>query len=137
MKRVLIVEDDFFSRQLLMELLNDHFDICHAAINGVEAVKAFENSLQKKEPYNLICLDVMMPEMDGQTALREIRQIESENGIGGNDMVKVIMTTALDGPKDIMQAFMKGACEGYLTKPINLGKLEEYLKKLGLHKDNN
>ena len=49
-------------------------------------------------------------------------------------MVKVLMTTALDGAKDIMAAFVKGSCEGYLTKPITPKKLDEYLKKFGLLK---
>ncbi len=75
----------------------------------------------------------MMPVMDGKEALKEIRKIEKDRGIGGSDMVKVLMTTALDGAKDIMDAFMRGSCEGYITKPISLEKLDNYLKKFGLH----
>ena len=132
MAKVLIVEDDFLSRQLLFEMLKQHFDTCHMAINGREAVDAFCRSLDEQAPYDLICLDIMMPEMDGQTALQEIRKIEKAKSVGGKDMVKVLMTTALDGPKDVMGAFIKGSCEGYLTKPINLAKLDDFLKKFGL-----
>ncbi|MCB2183623.1 MAG: response regulator [Desulfobulbaceae bacterium] len=134
MKKLLIVEDEIVSRLLLTEMLQRHFEICHTAVNGREAVDSYLHSLEEHEPYDLICLDIMMPEMDGQAALEEIRKIEKERGIGGNDMVKVLMVTALSGAKDIMGAFMKGACEGYLTKPISPEKLEEYLKKFGLHK---
>nr|MBF0223083.1 response regulator [Desulfobulbaceae bacterium] len=135
MKKVLVVEDDFFSRQLLIELLSDHFDTLHMAVNGKEAVEAFIRSVEEDKHYDLICLDIMMPELNGQEALQEIRRIEKEKGIGGADMVKVIMTTALNGPKDIMGAFIKGGCEGYLTKPIDLVKLNEYLKKFGLYRE--
>lgn len=135
MKKVLVVEDDFFSRQLLIELLSDHFDTCHMAVNGNEAIEAFLRSVEENEPYDLICLDIMMPELNGQEALQKIRKIEKDKGIGGVDMVKVIMTTALNSPKDIMGAFMKGGCEGYLTKPIDLDKLNEYLKKFGLYRE--
>jgi len=134
MKRVLIVEDELVSRQLLMSLLTSHFDLCHTVVNGREAVDAFVRSLDEQQPYNLICLDIMMPVMDGQSALKEIRKIEQDRGIGGSDMVKVLMTTALAGAKDIMGAFIKGSCEGYLTKPYNLDKLDEYLKKFELYK---
>ena len=131
MKKVLIVEDEFISREMLIQLLGSHFEACHTAVNGQEAVYAFIRSLDEKDPYDLICLDIMMPVMDGQTALKEIRDIEKKRGIGGSDMVKILMTTALDGAKDIMSAFMKGTCDGYLTKPIQREKLEGYLKDFG------
>ncbi len=134
MNKALIVEDSLVSRELMMELLKDHFDVCYTTVNGREAVDAYVRSLEEQEPYDLICLDIMMPVMDGQAALQEIRKIEMEKGIGGSDMVKVLMTTVLDGAKDIMGAFIKGPCEGYLTKPINPERLYEYLKKFGFHK---
>jgi len=135
MAKVLIVEDDFFCRQLLMELLKNHFEIIHIAVNGREAVDAFNLSLDDQEPYDLICLDIMMPEMDGHAALQEIRKLEQKKGIGGNILVKVLMTTALNTSKDIVAAFVKGSCEGYLTKPLDHEKLDEYLKKFGLYKN--
>lgn len=49
--------------------------------DGREAVTAFTEALDAGEPFDLICLDVMMPEMDGHTALASIRRIESEHGI--------------------------------------------------------
>ena len=75
--KALIVEDDFTSRLLLQGLLQP-FGVCHVCINGKEAVEAFKIALDQKEPYDLVCLDIMMPEMDGQTALKEIRAIEGQ-----------------------------------------------------------
>ncbi len=134
MKKVLIVEDEEMSRNLMAVLLKTHFEKCDKVVNGSEAIDAYIHSLEEQEPYDLICLDIMMPEMDGQTALQAIREIEKERGIGGRDMVKVLMTTSLDGAKEIMRAFIKGSCEGYLTKPIDPDKLNDYLKKFGLYK---
>ena len=134
MRKVLIADDEMINRQLLLAHLTLHFEVCHLAANGLETLEAFNHSLKEQEPYDLICLDIMMPKMDGQTALEEIRKIEQKRGIGGNDMVKVLMVTALDSAKDIMAAFMKGTCDGYLTKPLFPEKLDGYLKRFSLYK---
>lgn len=128
--KTLIVEDDFTSRLLLQELLKS-YGPTHLAVNGREAVEAFRHALQAQQPYSLICLDIMMPEMDGQTALREIRQLEEANSIFSTDGAKVIMTTALDHPKDVIAAF-SGLCDAYLVKPIDKAKLLEHLRAMHL-----
>ena len=129
--KTLVVEDDFISRTMLQEILQP-YGICHVVANGQECMAAFRQALEKGAPYDLICLDIMMPEMDGQTALKQLRKIELENGIGGSDLSKVIMVTALDDPKNIMESFMKGTCQAYLTKPINAEQLLGQCRKLGL-----
>jgi len=129
--KTLIVEDDFICRTLIQEILSP-YGVCHVAANGNEALEAFEKALNDNDPYDLICLDIMMPEMDGQEALQQIRALEQKKGIGGSDIVKVIMTTALSDPQNIMKAFIKGHCEAYLTKPINAEKLLTQCEKLGL-----
>lgn len=128
--RTLIVEDDFVCRRLLQKLLSPYGD-CDITINGKEAIEAFLLALDEDESYDLICLDIMMPEMDGQEALKKIREIEKEKGILGLDGVKVIMTTALKDSKNVFGAFKTG-CEGYLVKPIDKKKLIEEIKKLEL-----
>jgi two-component system chemotaxis response regulator CheY len=131
--KILIAEDDFVSRTLITEMLAP-YGVCHAATDGQEAMHAFISQHERKSPYNLVCLDIMMPKKTGQEVLQEIRAYEKANGIGGSDAVKVIMTTALSDPKNIMTAFLKGACEGYLTKPIEHAQLEAQLLKLGFAK---
>ena len=128
--RTLIVEDDFTSRLLLQELLKG-YGPTHLAVNGREAVQAFRQALTVQQPYTLICMDIMMPEMDGQTALREIRQLEEAHNIFSTDGAKVIMTTSLGHPKDIITAF-SGLCDDYLIKPIDKAKLLACLRKLHL-----
>ena len=127
--RVLIVEDDFACRRFLQRCLALHGE-SDVAVNGIEAVDAFKAALQEGQPYDLICLDIMMPKMDGHEALAAIREIENAQGIGGHDGVKVIMTTAIETSKHVMGAFREG-CEAYLVKPIEKRKLLLKIEDLG------
>jgi two-component system, chemotaxis family, chemotaxis protein CheY len=126
----LIVEDNFLNRLSLQQILTPYGET-HVAVNGEEAVEAFTMALDDKKPYNLICLDIRLPEMDGQAALKEIRSIEAERNLHGLDGVKIIMTTALGDSMDIMEAF-KNQCEAYLVKPFDEKKLINHLKNFGL-----
>ncbi len=128
--KTLIVEDDFTSRLLLMKLLSPYGE-AHPAVNGVEAVEVVRMALEAGKPYNLICLDIMMPEMDGQTALKRIRDIEESKGINYGAGAKIIMTTAVNAIASVAGAY-KNLCDGYLVKPIIKAKLIEELRKLGL-----
>ena len=128
--KCLIVEDDLISRRLMETYLADCADCCTAA-DGAEAVEAFEEALDFGRPFDLICLDVMMPGMGGHEALTEIRRIEAERGIGGLDGVKVVMTTALDDSSNIFSSFREG-CEAYVVKPVVKEKLMAEIEKLGL-----
>src|SRR3989304_1394191 len=93
--KTLIVEDDFTSSLLLQGILKP-YGTSHTALNGNQAVEAVRAALEAGEPYNLICLDIMMPEMDGQEALRQIRALEEAKGIIAINGAKVVMTTALE-----------------------------------------
>jgi two-component system chemotaxis response regulator CheY len=75
----------------------------------------------------------MMPEIDGQQALREIRLMEKAKGIAGPDHVKIIMTTALGDRANVIKAAQQ-QCDCFLVKPIQKAKLLEELRKLGLIK---
>lgn len=91
----------------------------------------FLMALESDEGYDLVCLDVMMPVMDGYQALKAIRDLEKERNIPEKDMAKIIMTTALNEEKNVKMAFDLG-CTVYSGKPINRVKFEQVLKKLEL-----
>lgn len=129
--KCLIVEDDFISRRILRELLGAYFD-CEIAVDGEEAVTAFRMAHDAKNPYDLICMDIMMPKMDGREALRLIRQLEKELEVPPNLEVKVVMTTALDDPKTVFDSFYQDGATAYLVKPISKQKLIRELRALGL-----
>jgi two-component system, chemotaxis family, chemotaxis protein CheY len=128
--KTLIVEDDFASRVLLQSILQAYGE-CNIAVNGREAINAVQMAIAAKTPYNLICMDIMMPEMDGQEALKEIRRIEQSAGIYGNDGVKIVMVTGLGDTRNIMTAFRE-QCDIYIKKPIETEKLIHELKALNL-----
>ena len=128
--KMLVVEDDFTSRVLLQKLLAPYGEV-HVAINGREALEAYDRAEHEGEGYSLICLDIMMPELDGQNVLRRIRAAETERGLNHGQGTKVIMTTALEDSRNVMTAFRE-QCDAYLVKPIDRRKLVEHLESFGL-----
>jgi two-component system chemotaxis response regulator CheY len=127
---ILVVDDDFSSRLLLQELLKPYGTV-HVAVNGKEAIDAICAASQQNRPYRLICLDIMMPELDGQSTLRQIRQLEEQAQIDLTERAKVIMTTALSDVRTAMTAYTN-LCNAYLIKPIDKAKLLDVMAKLGL-----
>ena len=130
--KTLIVDDDFVSRKILLKYLSEYGQ-CDVAVNGKEAVDAFQLAINEWEAYDLICLDIMMPEMNGQEALKAIRNIEKDKGKYDIDGCKIIMTTCLDDSDNIKVAFRE-QCEGYLVKPIDRQKLIQKLQEFNLIK---
>ena len=131
MLKILIVEDDFISRNILHHTLSNYGQ-CDIAVNGKEAVNAFKRALGQSQPYDLICMDIMMPGMDGHEALAQIRALEDELKIEKSAETKVIMTTALNDTKSVSDAIYKGGALSYFVKPIDQEKLYEELRVLGL-----
>jgi two-component system, chemotaxis family, chemotaxis protein CheY len=131
MMHVLIVEDDFVSRKLLHRMLSPYGE-CDIVVNGIEAVEAFKLALEDGHPYDLVCMDIMMPRMDGQEALGQIRQLEAQKCVHEMNAAKVVMTTAVDDNKQVTQAFYKGGAASYFIKPIDQEKLIAELRVLGL-----
>lgn len=104
---------------------------CDVTVDGLEAVDAFMMALEENNPYDLVCLDIMMPVMDGYQALVGIRNLEKERNITDDKAVKVIMATALNDEKNVKMAFELG-CTIYSGKPIDQERFEEALKRLDL-----
>jgi len=129
--KILIAEDDFIARRILKEVLVPYGD-CDIVVDGEEAVHAFRLSMEEGTPYDLVCLDIMMPHMDGYEALKAIREMEKAGGIDPVDEVRVIMITALGDPGTVFRTLYKGAATSYLVKPIVKSKLIRELRNLGL-----
>ncbi len=131
MAKILIVEDDFMSRNILQKLLINYGE-AHIAVNGTEAVNAVKLAYESGKAYDLICLDIMMPGITGVEALKQIRDYEESKGIFSEGQITIVMTTAVDGVSNIIEAF-KNLCDGYLTKPLSKQRLETELGKYGFH----
>ena len=118
------------SRLLLRKML-EPFGTCDVAVNGKEAVEAFRQAHESAEHYALVCLDIMMPEMDGQAALKAMRAQEEAKALPPSRLAKIVMTTALRDLDNVTNAYRE-LCDGYLVKPILRDKLVSLLKELDL-----
>lgn len=128
--RILIAEDDFASRKFMHRFLSKYGE-CDITVDGKEAVEAFIMASEANEKYDLVCLDIMMPEMDGYQALKKIRDYERERNIPEEEGAKIIITTALSDRRNVDKAFSLG-CVAYAGKPIDQTKFENEMRKLNL-----
>jgi len=124
--RVLLVEDDFATRLLLQTFLSRYGE-CHVAVNGKEAVAAFRAASDCGQPYRLVCMDVLLPEMNGREAIGQIRAIEEASGVFSNSGAKIIMITNVHDIKEVSRCFRQ-LCDVYLTKPVDLRTLLRHLR---------
>ena len=128
--KILIAEDDLASRKFMQKFLSQ-FGECDVAVDGLEAIDAILTSMKQLKGYDLICLDIMMPKLDGLKVLKTLREIEVQNGLSEAQCAKVIMTTALNDPKTVKEAYDRG-CQAYALKPIDVQKFKEVMTKLKL-----
>ena len=128
--KILVVDDETINREMMKGILSS-FGECHTAENGQSAIKSFQKALLKKTPYDLITLDVSMPDIDGTKVLYEIRNTEKIHGIEKDDQVKIIMVTA-KADKDTVIECIKIGCNDYVTKPLDIKKMNQKLKSIGI-----
>ena len=128
--RALIAEDTAIGRFLIQEFLKP-YGTTDVAEDGQAAVRAYDAALDSREPYDVVCLDIMMPEIDGRRALRLIRAVEASRGIARERGAKIVMTTALSGADNVEEA-KRGAADAYLVKPIDRARLLGELRRLGI-----
>ena len=126
----LIVEDDYISRLFLWKILKKYGTV-HIAVNGNEAIENVNKALDTGALYDLICLDIMIPEMDGQAVLKEIRLMEDNHKITIEKRSKVFMITALADRDNVIRA-AQHHCDNFLVKPITQAALLENIRKAGL-----
>lgn len=123
--KVLIADDNLPNRIFLAKCLEEYGTI-ESVENGKEALLLFEQALNQNRPFDLICLDIMMPDMDGRMTLKHIRFMENERGISFKNRSKILMLSALDDKDSVIGAF-EDQCDGYLVKPFNRAEIQECL----------
>ena len=128
--RILIAEDDQIAGRLLAMLLEPYGD-CVIAPDGVRAVREFEKAWEEGNPFGLICLDIMLPEVDGYEVLKSVREFEISYHLADNEKARIIMTTALNDEESFLKAHARGS-EWYMTKPIERAQLQKVLNELGV-----
>lgn len=127
--KILIVDDDHTSARVLSGHLKE-VGQCSIAHSGTEALEAVQHAMESSAPYDLICLDILMPVIDGQETLKTIRELEQSTFNVTKKSPKVIMTSTLDDIKTIMDSF-KNMCDGYLVKPVRKKDMLAKLKEVG------
>jgi len=134
--RVLIVDDELVGRMKMQKIM-EHFGECESLENGSEAMTAFTNAWENWRPFNLITLDVAMPEMDGTEVAARIREIERAKNVSEENQAKILMVTG-HSDKDTVITSIQAGCDDYIVKPFTKGVLIKKLRKLGfnVHSEN-
>ena len=128
--KILIAEDDLVSRKFLLKFFSGYGE-CDVVVDGLEALDAYLMAVKDNSSYDLICLDIMMPKVDGVKVLKAIRDYENQSGVLPEKKAKVIMISALADTQYVHNAFDIG-CEAYAAKPVDINKLIDVMKKLEL-----
>lgn len=128
--KILIAEDDRLSRTFLTEFLRDYGQ-CDTASNGMETLDKYIEALKAGQPYDMMCLDIMMPKVDGLMVLKLIREMEAQHHVDEEKQAKIIMMTAIADMDYVDQAFELG-CDAYASKPIEIQQVQEVMLDLGL-----
>ncbi|MBO5237799.1 MAG: response regulator [Lachnospiraceae bacterium] len=127
---ILIVEDDFVSRKFMTKFLSK-YGTCQTAEDGELAINMYKEAVKSGKPFDLICMDILMPKLDGYETLEQIRKFEEEQGFARQQEVKVIMTSGMDTSTNAMKAFELG-CVAYTSKPIDIVQFDNLLQELHL-----
>lgn len=125
--RSLIVDDDDMGRMMLATLLEE-YGPCDHAVHGQQALELFDRAAADGSPYDLICLDIVMPVMDGTETLRQIRERDQNRG----QRTTVFMISACHTPQDIENAFFEGDCDDYIVKPFRREAVTQMLSRYSL-----
>jgi len=130
MANIFIVEDSQPNLDILQEILKN-LGTCDTARTGTQAVEKFNHSLRTKNYYDLILLDIGLPELSGMRILHKIRLSEHRAGIPIGEGIPIIMVTA--SKERFLEAYDKG-CHDYVLKPIDpdvlLKKIRKYIPSL-------
>ncbi len=128
--RILVVEDDDATRLCLVKVLEPAGEVVSVP-NGVDALAAATQALEQGRPFGLVCMDINMPRLDGQEALKGLRALEAQHQVPPGCEAKVLMISACDDTGNVCQAFFRGLADGFVSKPLRVAAFKEELRKVG------
>ncbi|MEO5364357.1 MAG: response regulator [Magnetococcus sp. DMHC-8] len=122
-RKVLIVDDHPPSVVLLQSMLEGVCD-CAVATSGQDALMLFQQAQTDGDPFDVVLLDIFMPDLDGIETLKRLRKLEMshrEVQLFGRQtgLTRIIMQTISDNPQDFLDAYLEGRCNGYIQKPYS------------------
>ncbi len=127
--RTLVVDDELVSRKKMIKILSG-FGQCDSVKNGKAAVSVIKTSIEEKKPYDLITLDISMPDISGTQVLTTLRKIEEDHGTETDYKTKVLMVTSHSDIETVKAC--AGKCNGYVVKPFNKDLMVEKMTKIEL-----
>ncbi len=128
--KILIVDDEPVSRQILIKMLSE-FAECESAENGIQALAAYKKGWEDWAPFDLMTLDITMPDMDGRKVLQTIRTIENEKKVPRGKRLKILMTSA-HVDKETIITCVKMGCDDYISKPFDKETIVKKIMKVGI-----
>ena len=129
--RILVVDDDNATRVCLAKILSPAGEVVSVA-DGKEALEALAQALEEESPYQLVCMDICMPKLDGLEALKALRALESRHPVPAGQEAKVVMVSSCDDTGSVCDAYFHGLADGYVKKPVRMTSFWDELKRLGL-----
>ena len=127
--RILVVDDEVVSRKKMMKSVSD-LGTCEGVQNGSAAISAVRTALEEWKLYDLITLDISMPDISGTEVLSNIRKLETERGLDDEERATIFMVTSHSDVETVKACV--GKCNGYIIKPFNKEVIMEKLKKAGV-----
>ena len=120
--RILILDDEAVSLTRMTKLLS-HWGVCDTAINGNQAVTLFRKAFNDGSPYDIVTIDIEIPDGNGLDVLKELHDMEDELGMDGWHSKKLVIT-AQSNLKNLQKAAQCN-CDAFLVKPVKMKVLEE------------
>ena len=127
--KTLVVDDELVSRKKMLKILSQ-FGQCDSVKNGRAAISVVKTAIEESAPYDLITLDISMPDLDGTQVLAQIRQIETEHELDEKKIARILMVTSHSDVETVKSC--AGKCNGYVVKPFNAEVMVEKLTRINL-----
>lgn len=127
---ILVVDDEVASRSKMKTLMKTFGEV-QSAENGMDAINLFEKAIESGRPFQLVTLDIEMPDLQGTEVLQLIRQIEKDNHIAPHQRAKIMMVTCRLEKQKVVDCIQTG-CDAYIAKPFNIKAVQEKINKFGL-----
>jgi two-component system chemotaxis response regulator CheY len=127
--KILVVDDESVSRKVVRKVV-EAFGQCEEAVDGREATEAFKQAWEASSPFDLLMLDLSMPDMDGREVIDHIRALERDMNVPDQGQAKIVMVTS-HSEKDTVLACLRAGCNDFIVKPFDPEVLFEKLARLG------
>ncbi|MBN1840943.1 MAG: response regulator [Deltaproteobacteria bacterium] len=131
--KILVVDDDYVVRKKLSTIM-ESVGKCESVETGEAAVEAFRRAWENWAPFDLIMLDISMPDMEGTEVLYTIRDMERKKNIPDDKKAKIIMVSGYSD-KDTVITSIQAGCDDYIKKPFRRDVILQKIKncRLGHH----